>query len=130
MPDNPYMVGGTPNYAVPLMDWQGMAGGIADALKQRQQPGQQPGQAAGPMNIRPPAQMQGSPQQGGQLPFGQGWGQRLQQWLAQMGGPQQARPGMAQPGGPQPPIPTQFTGPQVPAPGAQGPIMPGMGGLY
>lgn len=134
MPDNPYMTVGTPNYGAGLMDWQGMAGGIGDALKQRQQPAQQPGQAAGPMNIRPPAQMQGMPQQNGQ-PFGQGWGQRLQQWLAQMGGPQQARPGMApgapQFGGPQPPVPTQFTGPQVPAPGAQGPIDPGlMGGRY
>jgi len=119
MPDNPYMVGGTPNYAGGLMDWQGIANNIGNNLTQRpQQPGQQPGQAAGPMNIRPPAQMQGMPQQGGQLPFGQGWGQRLQQWLAQMGGPQQARPGMT-PGTP------QFGGPQPPVPTAQGPV-----GLY
>jgi hypothetical protein len=71
--------------------------------------------------------MQGAPPQGGQAPFGQGWGQRLQQWLLQ-----QQRPGMAGPGGPQSPIPTQFAGPQVPAPGAQGrPIDPGLrGAIY
>jgi hypothetical protein len=120
MPDNPYMtVGAAPSYAAPLMDWQGIASNIGNNLTQRpQQPGQQPGQAAGPMNIRPSAQMQGMPQQPGQPPFGQGWGQRLQQWLAQMGGPQQARPGVA-PGAP------QFGGLQPPVPTAQGPV-----GLY
>ncbi len=108
MPDNPYMVGGAgasgPSYAAPLMDWQGMAGGIANAFQRPQQPGQ----AAGPMNIRPPAQM---PPQGGQQPF-QGWGQRLQQWLQQ-----RQQPGMASPGGPG----GQFGGPQPMVPTAPGP---------
>lgn len=92
MPDNPYMVGGAgaggPNYAAPLLDWQGMAGGVGDALKQRQQ---QPGQPGPPMNIRPPAQMQGMPPQGGQptnmVNGPQGFGQRLQDWLNQRGLP-------------------------------------------
>lgn len=90
MPDNPYMTVGTPNYGAGLMDWQGMAGGIGDALKQRQQPAQQPGQAAGPMNIRPPAQMQGMPAQGqptNNVNGPSGWGQRLQDWLNQRGLP-------------------------------------------
>jgi hypothetical protein len=123
MPDNPYTVGGAgasgPSYAAPLLDWQGMAGGIGDAwskARQPQQPGQPPqsasiwqqigggpsGQTAGPMNIRSPAQMQGLPPQGGQQPV-QGWGQRLQQWLQQG-----QQPGMANPGGPG----GQFGGPQ------------------
>ena len=94
MPDNPYMVGGAgaggPNYAAPLLDWQGMAGGIGDALKQRQQQGQQPGQPGPPMNIRPPAQMQGMPPQGGQPNMPGGWGARLAQ-IFELG---QMRPGM------------------------------------
>jgi len=91
VPDNPYMVGGTPNYAGGLMDWQGIANNIGNNLTQRpQQPGQQPGQAAGPMNIRPPAQMQGMPQQGqptNNVNGPSGWGQRLQDWLNQRGLP-------------------------------------------
>jgi hypothetical protein len=127
MPDNPYIVGGAgasgPSYAAPLLDWQGMAGGIGDAwskARQRQQPGQPPqgssiwqqigggpsgGQTAGPMNIRSPAQMQGVPPQGGQQPvqgWGQGWGQRLQQWLQQP----QGMGGQPMQGGPQPMVPT------------------------
>jgi hypothetical protein len=92
MPDNPYMVGGAgaggPNYAAPLLDWQGMAGGIGDTLTKQRQP-QQPGQP-GPMNIRPPAQMQGMPQQGqptNMVSGPSGLGQRLQDWLNQRGLP-------------------------------------------
>jgi hypothetical protein len=101
MPDNPYMVGdpssgGGPSYSRPLLNWQGMAQGIGDAWSQRPQqastnaqPGQ-PGQAAGPMNIRPPAQMQGMPLQGqptNNVNGPSGWGQRLQDWLNQRGLP-------------------------------------------
>lgn len=116
MPDNPYMVGGAgaggPNYATPLLDWQGMAGGIGDALKQRQQ--QQPGQPGAPMDIRSQLQQAGTPPQGGQPNMPGGWGARL----AQIFGLGQ-RPGMAGPGG------QQFGGPQPPVPTAQGPT-----GLY
>jgi hypothetical protein len=99
-PSNPYMTVGVPsgpNYAAPLLDWQGMANGMGNALtKTPQQPGQ-PGQPGAPMNIRSPAQMQGA------QPNQQGLGARL---MALFGG-QQGAP--------------QFGGPQAPVPSAQGP---------
>lgn len=96
MPDNtnPYLTVGSPNYAAPLMDWQGMAKGLGDALQKKQQP--QPGQPGAPMDIRSQAQMQGMPAQPGQQP--QGWGARLAQMFNIGGQPQ------PQLGGPQPPI--------------------------
>lgn len=139
MPDNPYMVGdpssgGGPSYSRPLLNWQGMAQGIGDAWSQRPQ---QSGQPGAPMDIRSQLQQRGMMPQGGQPNMGQqggplqGLGQRL---MAMFGGrlpPQFGGQGGGQFGGPQPPVATPYTGIQAPAPGAQGPIDPGIRpGLY